>query len=859
MNPTLNLLEGSRRSVNPLAFREAGVSHSLAQILDRAIFAATGAEGPLQRAFAGSADFGSALGRLSATERAALERRLGGAGLAELASLGREDDPELFLEGLLAFARRQEAAGRLEAAAGLYAEIVGANLRPHSRREDEASGGFAPGQGRGGRTQSSLLQVRAQEHLDALVGRGAAGPRAEFLLRRLAHEATEPSTLVAMTAAGALYRVTRLATLGRLAASPHANLFTRGLGARALSGLAGFALEAPAFTLGGRLASEALGRNPDWSGAALSRDIASSYLVLGGLRLAGWASGAAYRGLANPGGAIRERPLQLLFQQGGMLAGILLGHSLETRLGLRPQVAGATTLIDSLALLVQFNVAGRLTHHAFGPRVAAWERGLDAQTEALARENLGILRPRRGGFPFGPLPALAAAGPAVPELGRRPVEDLLRGLQVHMSKMDEGGMGGRGPENSAAGRGGTAPGVDPNRLDRDISTFLLTAGDNFEAGLRTFIDNQPIATAVARLERNNNDFGRIFMANRKFTELFGYSEAEAGQHNITFFFNKLSLPFIASRIWGIFRGGIFAPSNMKFRHRDGNWVDIVGSGVIKDVAGHSIAFGFYEPRNEAGRGERSQKQLLDALSSSNREAPLRSNEGVFEMESVSELSAQLTRSGSPLLQRALEQDLRVRITNMPWVHAPESYADPLLRYFNLQARKLEFPLGRRVVVEFPATDSRPRASITMVKFSEGFRALGLAEAEANAPAAEPPAGARRTTAPVAAVSEPAAEGPPPPDARSAAALERLQSQLGAALSRERERVAREDVTLTLSGPFDAAFLSQNLESLTGELQALTQNRIPIPLGRLVTLEIPTERGTVRLVYKKVLLNFERVE
>ncbi len=834
MIPTLNLLEGSRRSASPLASREAGASRQLAQLLDRAILSSAGTEGPLQSALSEASDLGAALGRLSATERASLERRLGATALAELASLGRETDPELFSQNLLALARRLEAAGRLDAAAGLYAELAG-------------------------RTQDSPLRARAQAALDAILGRGAAGPRAEFLLRRLAHEATEPSTLIAMTGAGALYRVTRLATLGRLAASPHANLLTRGLGARALSGFAGYALEAPAFTLGGRLAGEALGRSQDWSAGALSRDIASSYIVLGGLRLAGWASGAAYRGLAGPEGALRPRPLQLLFQQGGMLTGIMLGHSLETRLGLRPEVAGATTLVDSLAMLLQFNVAGRLTRQAFGPRVAAWERGLEAQTELLAGANLGTRGPRRGGFPAGPLPALAAAGPAAPELGRRPVEDLLRGLQVHMSKMEDGGQDGRGPANPAAGRGGAVPGVDPNRLDRDISTFLLTAGDNFEAGLRTFVDNQPIATAVARLERNNNDFGRIFMANRKFTELFGYTEAEAGQHNITFFFNKLSLPFIASRIWGIFRGGVFSPSNMKFRHRDGSWVEIVGSGVIKDVQGHSIAFGFYEPRTEAGRGERSQEQLLAALSSVNREAPLRSNEGIIEMESVSELSAQLTRSGSPLLQQALERDLRVRITNMPWVHAPESYADPLLRYFNLQARKLEFPLGRRVAVEFPATDSRPRTSITMVKFTEGFRALGLAEGEANAPVADPQAVARRATAPVAAAAEAPSDGSTATDARSAAALERLQGQLGAALSAERERVAREDVVLTLGGPFDSAFVSQNLESLTGELQALTQRRIPMPLGRLVTIVIPTEQGSVRLVYKKVLLNFERIE
>lgn len=834
MIPTLNLLEGSRRSANPFASREAGASRQLAQILDRAIFSSPGSEGPLQAALSGAADLGEALGRLSATERASLEQRLGATALAELASLGREGDPELFSENLLALARRLEVAGRLDAAVGLYAELAG-------------------------RTQASPVQARAQGALDAVLGRGAAGPRAEFLLRRLAHEATEPSALIAMTAAGTVFRLTRLASLGRLAASPHANFLTRGLGARAVSGLAAFTLEAPAFTLGGRLAGAALGRNQDWSAGALGRDLASSYLVLGGLRLTGWASGAAYRGVAGPAGTLRERPLQMLFQQGGMLTGIMLGHALETRLGLRPQMAGATTLIDSLAMLVQFNVAGRLSHHAFGPRVAAWERGLEAQTELLARENLGFRGPRRGGISAGALPALAAAGPGLPELGRRPVEDLLRGLQVHMSKMEDGGQGGRGPENGGTRRGEVVPDVDPNRLDRDISTFLLTAGDNFEAGLRTFIDSQPIATAVARLERGNNDFGRIFMANRKFTELFGYTEAEAGQHNITFFFNKLSLPFIASRIWGIFRGGVFAPSNMKFRHRDGSWVEIRGSGVIKDVQGHSIAFGFYEPRAEAGRGERSQEQLLAALSSVNREAPIRSREGVLEMESVSELSAQLTRAGSPILQQALEQDLRVRITNMPWVHAPEGYADPLVRYFNLQARKLEFPLGRRVVVEFPATDNRPRTSITMVKFSEGFRALGLGEAEANAPFADPTAAARRTTAPVATATEAPAAGAIAADARSAAALERLQGQLGAALLAEKERVTREDIVVTLNGPFESGFLSQNLESLTGELQALTQKRIPMPLGRLVTIVIPTEQGSVRLVYKKVLLSFERIE
>lgn len=303
-----------------------------------------------------------------------------GAVREELRALERETDPSLFLEGLLACAARREAAGDLELAAEIYSSIAGTNL--------------------------GTQQGRAQRALDAIVGRGAAGPRAEFLLRRFAEQASDPAALFAMGAAGAVFRLTRVATLGRLTVSPGANLFTRGFGARATASLAGFVLEAPAFTLAGRAANAALGRTQDWSGEALARDFASSYLVLGGLKLAGWGSGAAYRGLAGPAGAVRERPLRTLFQQTGMFGGILLGHSLEERLGLRPHVDGATTFVDSLALLLQFNVAGNLTRQAFGPRFAAWERGLDLRAETL--DN--ALPTRLSGPGFGGL-QLAWAGP----------------------------------------------------------------------------------------------------------------------------------------------------------------------------------------------------------------------------------------------------------------------------------------------------------------------------------------------------------------------------------------------------------------------------------------------------------------
>ncbi len=281
---------------------------------------------------------------------------------AELQALAGEGDEALFWEGLLHLGMRLEAGHREGAAVEVYASAVGA-LSPFT------------GEGR-------ILQRRFQTRLDAILGRGEWGPRAEFLLRRLATEASDPAALLALGAAGAAYRLTRLGALSRLVAAP-ANVWTRGFGARAAASLAGFAVEAPAFTISGRLAGAALGRPQEWGAAALGRDAASSYLVLGGLKLAGWASGSAYRRFAGPVGAERVPPLRTLFQQSGLLTGILLGHSLEQWAGLRPRLDGATTLIDSPgppAAIQRRGISAAPSVRAF----AAWGAGLDRQAEIAA-------------------------------------------------------------------------------------------------------------------------------------------------------------------------------------------------------------------------------------------------------------------------------------------------------------------------------------------------------------------------------------------------------------------------------------------------------------------------------------------
>lgn len=279
----------------------------------------------------------------------------------ELRALAQESDSALFFEGLMGFAGRQEQAGRPEFAAEIYSVLLADSGHPNPQ------------------------QTLARERLNAILGRGAFGARAEHLLRHFAQQASDPAALFAMGGAGLVFRMTRLATLSRLALSPEGGFLTRGFGARAVASLAGFAAEAPAFTLAGRVANEALGREQNWGGAAFGREVASGYLVLGALRLAGWGSGATYRNLSGNLPAARCQTLENLFQNGGMLGGIMIGHSLEERFGLREGHSGATLLTDSLVTLLQFHVAGRLTRQAFGTRVAAFEQGLDLQAERIGR------------------------------------------------------------------------------------------------------------------------------------------------------------------------------------------------------------------------------------------------------------------------------------------------------------------------------------------------------------------------------------------------------------------------------------------------------------------------------------------
>lgn len=272
----------------------------------------------------------------------------------ELELLRSESDPRLFSEGLFRLAEREEARENIPFAIEAFAWI-------------QAHG-------------DSAVSVAAQKKLSTMRGEGSFGERAEGLLRRFAQEAGDPATLLAMAAAGGVYRGTRLAVMSRLSGS--AGWFGRGAGLRFAGGIAGLVAEAPVFTTVARL-----GHGMEPFGAGWGEELKSAYLVLGGLKSMDGVSKRLFRGVENA-------KVRSLLAYGGMYGGIMTGHGLETVFGMREWNAGGAEWVEGLATLLQFKVSGDLLARAGGMRRREIERKW-----ALAEENpsAGIVRAANDG------------------------------------------------------------------------------------------------------------------------------------------------------------------------------------------------------------------------------------------------------------------------------------------------------------------------------------------------------------------------------------------------------------------------------------------------------------------------------
>ncbi len=312
--------------------------------------AATGGEGALAARL--EQDFPQAKKTLSA--------RLGEHGYREALALANEEDPEIFAAAWLALARRRQKSGGIDAAAAAY-QIL-------SQAEGAGAG-------------------EARRELDAILGRGSVGGRAEFLLGHFAEQAADPGMLGGMMVASAVFQGVRLAGLSRLLARPEAHWLTRGAGARFAASALGFSVEVPAFLFASKGIHHAIGPRQDWSPGTLGREGLGLGVTLLFLKGFGAAGREGVRSLHGASGGLPASPLLRIpaaaLPQAATLAGIHLGHQAEAALGLRPQVDGAIALTDSLVFLLQLHAGGKLSQALTGPKFAADLRRMELLSETL--------------------------------------------------------------------------------------------------------------------------------------------------------------------------------------------------------------------------------------------------------------------------------------------------------------------------------------------------------------------------------------------------------------------------------------------------------------------------------------------
>lgn len=288
----------------------------------------------------------AALASLSPGERDKVLSHIGAARFSELSAIGAEQDPELFFEQLLNFWLRLN--GEAQAAS----QVAGLSLLA------EAPEGSMP----------ARIREKARRERDARVGRGPAGPRAEFLLRHFAGGATDPATIFPMLGASILGRTLKAGLLSRLLGGSEAAWYSRGIGARMTAGLAAFQAETFVFALGHR----ALHSGPQ---SSLASEWARSALGLGVLQLGAAVGGKAIGFLGGPGTimCLGRGALTPTF----IFLGLNLAAQAEAKLGLRPSAEPATLAVDSLAAMLSLGAGMGLGRRLLGPRFAAFEGELE--------------------------------------------------------------------------------------------------------------------------------------------------------------------------------------------------------------------------------------------------------------------------------------------------------------------------------------------------------------------------------------------------------------------------------------------------------------------------------------------------
>ncbi|HKX13403.1 MAG TPA: hypothetical protein VJP40_09635, partial [bacterium] len=304
-------------------------------------------------------------------ENPEIQSRLNASDRRYFQSLQNERDPELLMEALVALGSRWETRNRENEALLLYQHVLTA----------------APAGAKG------LDRVRQRS--EALQGRGAIGARVEVAARNFIGHAADPAMIFGFMVAGGVASLARGFVLGHLAARAP-GLLTRGWGARAFAGSAGFAAELPALVGATRLAHGFLGYEEGFGRLdTLPQEFGAAALFLGALKITGMGA----RALAG------RRPFAPLLLGGGALSGIYLGHRLQESFGLRPAQGELNRWFDAGETFLQLRFGARLARSLGGSRNPALE--LATRERRLEPSIRVLLRPS-----FASRPLVQAAGEA---------------------------------------------------------------------------------------------------------------------------------------------------------------------------------------------------------------------------------------------------------------------------------------------------------------------------------------------------------------------------------------------------------------------------------------------------------------
>ncbi len=340
-----------------------------------------------------------ALTRLFGEDRDFIQKKFGARNFEELASLAGETNSEMFYTGMLSFGQRLQDQGKSELAAEVYSAIVGAGLVSAPGHGGGMLDPLRPSNDlpAGGRTDVPLdplqrlpgppLQVAdlAQKKLNAILGTGSTGLRAEILIKNFAAASADSNMIIPMLAGSVVAQSVRAATLGRLAGSTRAAWVTRGFGARFTAGFAGYAAEVPVFAMSARLLS-------DSNGSTVSADLQRAAVTLGALKIFGYGGNQAFlklHGYNELGIPARLGAMagfnRVFLPQASIFLGLMSAHKLEEFAGLRPHVDGATTVTDTLASMVSMSVGMHLGHGLLGPKFSQYQMELGKRADIFSK------------------------------------------------------------------------------------------------------------------------------------------------------------------------------------------------------------------------------------------------------------------------------------------------------------------------------------------------------------------------------------------------------------------------------------------------------------------------------------------